>query len=97
MTNYAHNYEPPLKYGALITQAEIEGGTGGTWTKGTFTGNGVTTIFTLPAIPNNNSLNLFLNGQFLADAGVDYTLSGATVTMIIAPLSTDTFIYKYTS
>ncbi|MDE2438955.1 MAG: hypothetical protein KGN01_06240 [Patescibacteria group bacterium] len=53
--------------------------------------NGTNTTFTLSANPNpTSSLILWLNGQtLLQGAGQDYTLSGATVTMTTAPLSTD--------
>jgi hypothetical protein len=102
MTNYAHNYDPPLKYGALIQQSEIEGGGGGVvWKVGKLTGDGVTLIFNLPSTPSANSLDLKLNGQTLVDqaivaVGYDYSLSAAQITMVNAPLSTDIFTYKYT-
>lgn len=46
-------------------------------------GDGANTIFTLPVSPT--ILVLFKNGIHQRPGGVDYTLSGATVTMISAP------------
>lgn len=98
MTQYVHDYEPALQYGALIQQDEIEGGGGSsTWYSGSPSGtkNGVNTVFTLPGTPTTNSLQLYLNGQFLTDGGEDYTLSGTTITMVNPPFSTDVFTYRY--
>lgn len=71
-------------------------GGGGTWTSGSPSGtqNGVNTTFTLPSTPASILL-LYLNGQFLTGGGVDYTLSGSTITTVNAPFSTDVFTYNY--
>lgn len=103
MTRYVHDYDPSLKSGALVKQIEIEGGTGSTtWSNGKFTGDGSTSVFNLPSTPSTNSLLLYVNGQLQADqatvaVGYDYTLLVAQITFVIAPLSTDIIIYKYTS
>ena len=47
--------------------------------------NGSNTAFTLSQTPNENeSVNLYLDGLKLT-AGVDYTLSGSSITMTTAP------------
>ena len=69
------------------------GGGGSSWTSGSFTPNGVTTVFTLPTIPTS-ILFLFDNGQ-LQLTPTDYSLTGATVTFTSAPLSTDKVTYNY--
>lgn len=48
--------------------------------------NGSNTAFTLSAAPSPAaSLKLFVNGQLMAAAGEDYTLSGSDITMVTAP------------
>lgn len=57
------------------------------------TKDGANTTFTLANAPSPAaSLLLTLNGQVLAPAGVDFTLSGSTITMINAPISSDVFL-----
>lgn len=54
--------------------------------------NGINQVFTLPAVPNPPaSLELYYNGQMLTQ-GEGYTLSQATVTMTLAPVSTDQLV-----
>jgi hypothetical protein len=51
----------------------------------TGTQDGVNTVFTLPVTPDPaSSLQLFYNGQYQT-SGVDFTLSGSTITMSSAP------------
>jgi hypothetical protein len=58
--------------------------------KSTWTPNGVTTAFALAFTPSGDNLMVFLNGLMLEPgAGNDYTLSGATVTMLAAPATGD--------
>lgn len=86
-----------------FTIASTGGGGGATWTAGSFTVDGVTTVFTLPlAATSYASVFLHINGQFLSDqnllaSGYDYTLAGdnITITMVTAPLSSDKFIYNF--
>ena len=81
MTRYVHDYEPALKYGALIQQDEIEGGTGGVsfeTPSGAVNGSNVT--FTVTQTP------LFIvadNQTYFQNFG--FTLSGLTITMDAAP------------
>lgn len=57
--------------------------------------NGTNKVFTLSQSPNPpNSLLLFLNG-IEQHPGVDYTLSGATITYAVAPLATDWQLANY--
>lgn len=72
--------------GSAVTE-NIPGGSGGTWTEETPTGtiDGVNTSFTLSAVPIANSLYLELARQPQVGGGVDYTLSGSTITYVIAP------------
>ena len=78
-------------------------GSGGIWVTGNNTTptpgvigtqDGVNLTFTLPSTPVS-VLFLYLNGQLLTDLGVDYTLTGATILMVIAPLSTDTLTWRF--
>lgn len=58
--------------------------------------NGVQTQFTLPSTPLANSLSLSKNGVALSvGAGYDYTLSGAVITMSVAPASSTTLLAHY--
>lgn len=68
-----------LKYGNYVAN-ETPGGSV----------NGTNISFTLANAPQVNSLELFLNGQLLEPgSGNDYTISGAAITMLFAPLSGD--------
>ena len=53
---------------------------------GTHTGDGATTAFTL-AYENRNSQDIlvFVNGICLVPGGVDYSVSGSTLTFVTAP------------
>jgi hypothetical protein len=56
----------------------------------TGTVNGSNTAFTLANTPANSSLMLFVNGQLQEPGtGNDYTISGAAITMLYAPLTGD--------
>ena len=56
----------------------------------TGTPNNVLVTFTLPATPVANTLQLFVSGILQEPgAGNDFTISGATLTMAVAPASTD--------
>lgn len=68
-------------------------GGGGTWTSGSFTPDGITTVFTLPSIPAS-ILFLFDNGQLQLTPS-DYSLSGAIVTFVTAPLVSDLVTYNF--
>ncbi len=59
--------------------------------------NGTNTSFTLPNSPNPAaSLQLFLNGVLQQQGtGKDYTLSGATITMVVAPATGDVLLAWY--
>jgi hypothetical protein len=60
--------------------------------------NGINKVFTLPQAPNPAaSLRLYRGWQVLKPGGVDFTLSGATITYTIAPPPTATHLafYRY--
>jgi hypothetical protein len=60
--------------------------------------NGSNTVFTLPQAPSPAaSLRLYRGWQVLKPGGVDFTLSGATITYTIAPAPTATHLafYRY--
>lgn len=60
------------------------------------TKNGSNVIFTLAHTPVSGSEHLYLNGVLQEPgAGNDYTISGATITMAVAPQSTDKLIVSY--
>jgi len=58
--------------------------------------NGANTTFTLANTPTAGSEEVFLNGLLQEPgAGNDYTISGATITYLAAPLSTDRLRVNY--
>jgi hypothetical protein len=58
--------------------------------------NGVNTTFTLANTPLVNTEQIFLNGLLLEPgAGNDYTISGATITMLIVPATGDRLKANY--
>jgi len=58
--------------------------------------NGSNTTFTLANTPVSGKEEVFVNGILMdAGAGNDYTISGATITMLTAPLSTDKLVVTY--
>ena len=68
------------------------------WITPTGTLNGTNKVFTLPQSPNPGaSLRLYRGWQVLKPGGVDFTLSGATITYTIAPPPTATHLafYRY--
>ena len=68
------------------------------WITPTGTLNGTNKVFTLPQAPNPPaSLRLYRGWQVLKPGGVDFTLSGATITYTIAPPPTATHLafYRY--
>jgi hypothetical protein len=81
-------YQP---VGAYLTAANIV-------TRETPTGtvNGSNTTFTLAATPTANTEEVFLNGLLQEPgAGNDYTISGATITMLSAPATGDRLRVNY--
>ena len=58
--------------------------------------NGSNTAFTLANTPVSGTEELFLNGQLLEPgAGNDYTISGANITMLTAPLTGEVLRVNY--
>ena len=62
--------------------------TGNLTPSGTINGGGGSgnVTFTLPSTPANNSLQLYLRGALLTQ-GIEYTLTGTTITFATAPLT----------
>ena len=61
----------------------------------TGTCDGVNTVFTLAKVPMPTTLSVFnLSGLRLKD-GTDYTRSGATITLTVAPESGDNLLATY--
>lgn len=56
--------------------------------------NGVNVTFTLPTTPGPVVM-IFRNGILQQGGGVDYTLSGSTVTFVVAPLPGDILLTVY--
>lgn len=57
--------------------------------------NGSNTAFTLAQTPNENeAVQLFLDGLYLVE-GVDYTLSGTSITMAVAPATAQILKAQY--
>lgn len=58
--------------------------------------NSANTAFTLAHVPSPAaSLNLYLNGVRLIGGGVDYTLAGSNITMVVAPTTGDSLVADY--
>lgn len=57
--------------------------------------NGSNKTFTLANTPTAGTVALYLNGQRLDAGGEDYTISGATITMMEAPITGDIFLADY--
>jgi hypothetical protein len=58
--------------------------------------NGSNTTFTLSVAPSPaSSLFFFWNGQLLKAGGEDYTLTGSTIEMNIAPIASEKLIAYY--
>jgi len=62
-----------------------------------FTGviDGVNKVFTLSKTPVVGTEQVFLNGILQYPAGEDYTISGAVITFVVAPLSTERLAINY--
>ena len=56
--------------------------------------NGTNTVFTLAFTPTTGSLHLFRNGLLQLPA-IDYTLSGTTITYLVAPPNGNTLRASY--
>jgi hypothetical protein len=56
--------------------------------------NGTNLVYTISQTPLNGSVEVFLNGLRQTVTN-DYTISGVTITMILAPVSPDTIITNY--
>jgi fiber protein len=81
-------YQPAGAYLTITNRITRETPTG--------TINGSNTTFTLANTPTANTEELFLNGILLEPgAGNDYTISGAIVTMLSAPLTGDRLKVSY--
>ncbi len=59
------------------------------WETPTGTPNDVLTAFTIANTPLAGTLIVFKNENAMAASGVDYTLSGTTVTFVIPPATRD--------
>jgi len=58
--------------------------------------NGTNTVFTLAAAPVANSEAVYLNGvRQRRGAGLDYTISGNTITFVVAPQAGDSILVDY--
>jgi hypothetical protein len=58
--------------------------------------DGIETDFTLTSTPVTNSVQVFLNGSLQQEgSGKDYTLSGTTVSFVVAPETDDRLIIYY--
>ena len=57
--------------------------------------NGTNTRFTVSQTPTSGSEHVFRNGVLQKGGGVDYTLSGTTITFVTAPESGDLLLASY--
>lgn len=57
--------------------------------------NSSNTVYTLASTPATNSLALYKNTERMSPGGVDYTLSGNTITMAAAPITGEVMIADY--
>lgn len=84
--------------GSVVNKSVVAGGN--TWYEETPTGviNGSNVTYTLSNTPNSNSLSLYINRQLLISGGVDYSITGSTITMtnaIPSSFSSLPFIARY--
>lgn len=88
-SNYAWQKSMALAQGQILSLLTTiaSGLASGSWVKEIPSGaiNGVNTVFTLQNIPIVGSDMVFLSGQLQAGGGIDYTLSGNTITFNIPP------------
>jgi len=57
--------------------------------------NGTNTVFTLAYTPIVNTEQIYLNGLLQDTHGIDYSISGATITFLIPPLTGDRVLATY--
>ena len=57
--------------------------------------NGSNTTFTLANTPVAGSEHIYLNGIVQTGGGVDYTISGPTITLVTAPFTGETIRVSY--
>jgi len=57
--------------------------------------DGINTIFTLANLPVVDSEQVFLNGLLQDARGIDYTISGPTITFFLAPIPGDRLLVTY--
>ena len=57
--------------------------------------NGSNTAFTLANTPISGSVKIYLNGIRFKGGGVDYSISGTTVTFVTAPATGDSILADY--
>lgn len=65
------------------------------WETPTGTPNDVITAFTLANTPEASTLVVFKNENAMEGGGVDYTLSGVTVTFVLPPATGDRIRVHY--
>lgn len=65
------------------------------WETPTGTPNNVITAFTLADTPETDTLVVFKNENAMEGGGVDYTLSGVTVTFVLPPSTGDRIRVHY--
>lgn len=56
--------------------------------------NGINTVFEISQSPLPDTLLVLKNGQTLTE-GIDYTLSGVSITFLIAPIEADNLLTKF--
>lgn len=87
-----------------ITFSQQTSGGGGGYTNANFvdkevpsgTKNGSNPTFTLANTPTSNSEHVYLNGVLQeSGSGNDYTITGATITMLNVPLAADKLVVSY--
>jgi hypothetical protein len=86
-----------VKTGATTFANVSTGGGAGVWYQDEVPGgvkNGSNKAFTLAHTPSS-VLFLYVNGVYQVSGGSDYTLTGNSISMIVAPLLTDVFVATY--
>lgn len=86
-----------LKTNGVSLSWDSVGGSGSFTDKEVPTGsiNGVNTAFVLAATPASGSEHVYKNGILQAGSGVDYTLSVATITFVVAPETGHKIVVSY--
>lgn len=82
-SNHSITFTMPAVSGTGVISGQLP--IGGQLIRDAYTGNGSTTVFTLTQTPFNTSHPMIFQNGILLTLTDDYTISGTTLTLIVAP------------